>query len=104
MYANQANQRDYDIASSQTTQGEFNRVAAELESLINQRDHDVKNAMAEYYADGSSEEYQGKEQRWNRVAGEVKLIIHTLKGTLSSNDETAGTAMKQAGSAVDNIG
>jgi len=104
MYANQANQRDYDIPSSQNTQTEFNKVAGELERLINQRDHDVKAAMADYFADGSSEEYAAKEQRWNRVADEVKMIIHVLRGSLSSTDETAGLAMKQAGVAVDNIG
>ncbi|WP_197981446.1 MULTISPECIES: hypothetical protein [unclassified Frigoribacterium] len=64
---------------------------------------DVKTAMADYQADGSSEEYAGKEQRWNRVATEVRTIINTLRTSLQSNDESAQTAMQRAKAAVDGI-
>src|SRR3982751_6389317 len=68
---NAADRRDFDIPASQTAQDHFNAVAAHLESLISQRDRDVAMALADYVADGASEEYHAKEQRWHRVAGEV---------------------------------
>ena len=101
---NQADRRDYDVAASQNAQDNFNAVAAQLESLIAQRDSDVKAAMADYQADGVSDEYHAKEQRWNTVAGEVKQIIATLRSSLQSNDESAQAAISKAKSAVGNIG
>jgi uncharacterized protein YukE len=101
---NQADRRDYDVAASQNAQDNFNAVAAQLEALIAQRDSDVKAAMADYQADGVSDEYHAKEQRWNAVAGEVKQIIATLRSSLQSNDESAQSAISKAKSAVGNIG
>lgn len=101
--ANQTDRRDYDLGASSNAQDNFNAVASRLEALISQRDADVKTAMADYQADGSSEEYATKEQRWNTVASEVRTIIATLRGSLQSNDESAQTAMQRAKSAVDAI-
>lgn len=101
--ANAIDRRDYDLGASGNAQDNFNAVASRLEALINQRDADVKNAMADYQADGSSEEYAAKEQRWNTVATEVRTIINTLRQALSSNDESAQGAMQRAKAAVDGI-
>ncbi|MBF4580737.1 pore-forming ESAT-6 family protein [Frigoribacterium sp. VKM Ac-2530] len=101
--ANATDRRDYDLAASGNAQDNFNAVAGRLEALITQRDADVKTAMADYQADGSSEEYATKEQRWNRVATEVRTIINTLRTSLQSNDESAQTAMQRAKAAVDGI-
>jgi ribosomal protein S20 len=101
--ANQGDRRDYDLGASGNAQDNFNLVASRLESLIDQRDADVKNAMADYQADGASEQYAGKEQRWNTVATEVRTIITTLRQSLASNDESAQTALQRAKSAVDSI-
>ncbi len=101
---NNIERRDYDIPASQNAQQAFNVVANHLESLINQRDRDVKLAMADYQADGVSEEYAGKEQRWHNVADEVKGIIHVLRGSLGSNDESAAQALQRAKGAVGGIG
>jgi hypothetical protein len=57
--------------------------------LINQRDRDVQLAMSDYQADGASEQYAAKEQRWHNVADEVRGIIQVLRSSLGSNDETA---------------
>jgi hypothetical protein len=102
--ANDAQRRDYDIPASQSAQDQFLAVAGHLESLINQRDQDVQLAMADYQADGASEEYAAKEQRWHNVAEEVKGIIHVLRSSLGSNDESAAHALQRAKTAVDNIG
>jgi hypothetical protein len=72
--------------------------------LINQRDQDVQLAMSDYQADGASEEYAAKEQRWHNVAEEVKGIIHVLRSSLGSNDESAAHALQRAKTAVDGIG
>jgi uncharacterized protein YukE len=101
--ANATDRRDFDLGASGNAQDNFNAVASRLEALITQRDSDVKTAMADYQADGSSEEYAGKEQRWNRVATEVCTIINTLRQSLASNDESAQTAMQRAKAAVDGI-
>ena len=101
--ANATDRRDYDLAASGNAQDNFNAVAGRLEALITQRDADVKTAMADYQVDGSSEEYATKEQRWNRVATEVRTIINTLRTSLQSNDESAQTAMQRAKAAVDGI-
>jgi hypothetical protein len=101
---NAADRRDYDIPASQAAQDHFNAVANHLESLINQRDRDVQLAMADYQADGASEEYAAKEQRWHNVATEVRGIIHVLRSSLGSNDETATQSLQQAKTAVDSIG
>ena len=101
---NVADRRDFDIPASQAAQDHFNAVASHLESLINQRDRDVQLAMSDYQADGASEAYAGKEQRWHNVADEVRGIIQVLRSSLSSNDETAGHALQRAKTAVDGIG
>jgi hypothetical protein len=101
---NAMDRRDFDIPASLAAQDHFNAVAAHLESLIAQRDRDVAMAMADYVADGASEEYAAKEQRWHNVADQVRSIISVLRGSLGSNDETASTALQRARAAVDSIG
>jgi len=96
--------RAYDVSSSQEVQDEFNRIAGLLESLIGGRDKQVKAAMADYQADGVSDEYQAKEVRWNRAATEVRTIINLLRSTMETNDGTASTAGQRARTAVENIG
>ena len=100
---NQGDRRDYDLGASGNAQDNFNLVANRLEALITQRDGDVKRAMSDYQADGASEQYAGKEQRWNTVANEVRTIISTLRQSLASNDESAQTALQRAKSAVEAI-
>ncbi|CAN5549555.1 hypothetical protein BH10ACT7_BH10ACT7_05990 [soil metagenome] len=104
MSGNSQDRRDYDIGASQNAQDNFNTIAARLEALIDDRDMQVKQAMGDYQADGASEEYAIKEQRWNRVGTEVKGIIQTLRSSLASNDESAAQALQKARSAVDGIG
>ncbi|KTS08759.1 MULTISPECIES: pore-forming ESAT-6 family protein [Microbacterium] len=101
---NQADRRDYSVAASQNAQDNFNRIAAQLESLIDQRDRDVQAAMADYAADGVSEDYHGKEVRWKNAAAEVRGIIQTLRSSLERNDEAAQTALGKARAAVESIG
>jgi uncharacterized protein YukE len=102
--ANQTDRRDYDVSASQSAQDNFNAVASRLEALIEQRDADVRNAMADYQADGVSDEYQGKEQRWHAAADEVRTIISTLRTSLSNTDQTAQQTLSKAKSAVAAIG
>lgn len=96
--------RDFDIPASQAAQDHFHAVANRLESLLDQRDADVAMAMADYQADGVSDEFLGKEQRWRRAGGQTRSIIQTLRESLGSNDESAATALQRAGTAVANIG
>ena len=102
--SNQTDQRAYDVAASEEAQDRFNHIAAQLEDLIERRDADVKTAMAAYAADGVSDEYAAREVRWNRVGGEVKGIIRTLRSALASNDGTAQQALAAARGAVQAIG
>jgi hypothetical protein len=102
--ANQTDRRDYDIAASQNAQDNFNRVAAQLEAVIDQHDRDVQAAMADYAAEGVSEDYRAKELRWKNAAGEVRGIIQTLRSSLERNDESAQDALRKARAAVESIG
>lgn len=100
---NQTDRRAFDLGASAEAQTNFNTVADRLEALMDQRDADVKAAMSNYQADGVSEEYAAKEAEWNRVAGEVRTIIRTLRAALGRNDEAATAALQKAKSAVDAI-
>lgn len=102
--ANQTDRRDYDVAASQNAQDNFNRVAQRLETLIEQRDADVKAAMADYQADGVSEEYAAKELRWKNAAAGVREIIATLRKSLERSDEVAMSTLQRARAIVDSIG
>ncbi|MCL1923932.1 MAG: hypothetical protein FWG15_08815 [Propionibacteriaceae bacterium] len=96
--------RSWDDGSAESAMENFNRVASALESLISQRDDDVRRAMADYQADGVSDEYHGKEQRWHQVAGEVRVIIHSLRSSLEQSRDIASSTSLNAARAVADIG
>ena len=98
-----ADRRSYDTAASGQAQANLMSVVGQLESLISQRDSQVKQAMSDFQADGVSDAYQAKEQQWNRAAAEVRQIIALVRGALQRNDDTAATTLSQAKSAVDAI-
>jgi hypothetical protein len=99
-----ADRRSYDTGASQEAQTNLNSICSRLETLINQRDGDVKQAMADFQADGVSDQYHDKERRWNGAASEVRGIIALVRGTLEQNDATAQSTLQRARSAVDAIG
>ena len=94
----------YDTGSSQQVQGDLAGIVGRLEGAISQRTADVNAAMADFSADGVSEEYRGVEGRWTSAANQVQQIIALVRTTLENNDETATTALTRAGSAVQGIG
>ena len=96
--------RSWDDGSAGQAVENFNRVASQLDGLIAQRDGDVRQAMADYQADGVSAEYQGKEARWHQVADQVRSIIQALRGSLQQSGEIAQTTVSAAANAVANIG
>ncbi|GAA4021632.1 pore-forming ESAT-6 family protein [Streptomyces sp. NBC_01352] len=99
-----ADRRSYDTGASADAQSNIQAVIGRLETVIANRDSQVKAAMADFTADGVSDEYHGKEQRWNNASNEVKSIIALLKSTLEKNDSTAQSTAQRAKAAVDNIG
>lgn len=98
-----ADRRSYDSGASQEVQGTLGTVISQLEGLITRRDGDVKHAMAEFQADGVSDQYHGKEVRWNSAAHEVRSIITLLKATMRENDGTAQSTLSRARGAVEGI-
>ncbi len=96
--------RSWDDGAADTAVANFNQVASQLEALIAQRESDVARAMADYAADGVSEEYRAKELRWRNAADRVKQIIATLRGSLEESKQIASTTAQQAAQAVANIG
>ncbi|WP_445330500.1 pore-forming ESAT-6 family protein [Streptomyces sp. GSL17-111] len=96
--------RSYDTGASSEVQGSLAGVIGQLEKVISDRDRQVKAAMADFQADGVSEQYHGAEQRWNNAANEVRAIVALLRGTLEKNDGTASQALQRAKAAVDGIG
>ncbi|GAA3735539.1 pore-forming ESAT-6 family protein [Streptomyces tremellae] len=99
-----ADRKSYDTGVSSEVQGTLQGVIGRLEQVLGERDRAVKAAMADFTADGVSDEYHGKEVRWNRAANEVRDIIRLVRGTLEQNDDTAQSTLTRAKSAVDNIG
>jgi uncharacterized protein YukE len=99
-----ADRRSYDTGASQQVQSDLAGIIARLESVIGDRDSAVKAALADFTADGVSDQYASVEQRWNRAANEVRSIIHLLRTTMTRNDDTAGSTLSRAGNAVASIG
>lgn len=89
---------------SQQVQSDLAGIIARLEANITQRSGDVASAMGDFQADGVSEEYRAVEQRWQNAAAEVQQIVTLVKTTMMRNDETAGTSLTRARSAVQSIG
>ncbi|MGY0490397.1 pore-forming ESAT-6 family protein [Streptomyces sp. WG-D5] len=96
--------RSYDTGASAEVQGSLHGIIGRLEAVLGDRDRAVKTAMADYQADGVSDEYHGKEVRWNRAANEVRDIIQLVRTTLEKNDATAQSTLARARAAVHNIG
>ncbi len=96
--------RAFDTSSSGQTQSDLAGVVARLEANISQRNADVNTAMADFQADGVSDDYQVVEQRWHSAATEVQNIITLVRSTLLKNDETATTTLSRARAAVQGIG
>ena len=93
----------FNTDSSAAVQGDIGVLIGTLEQLISARDQQVNNAMADFQADGVSEEYHQVELRWKRASGEVREIINLVKTTLAKNDETAVGAQTRASNAVASI-
>lgn len=96
--------RSFDTGVSGQVQADLAGVIARLESTISQRGSDVAAAMADFTADGVSEDFRAVEDRWNRAAQEVRTIIGLVRTTMTRNDETAGSTLAQARTAVQGIG
>jgi hypothetical protein len=99
-----SDRRSFDVGTSQQVQGDLAGIIARLEAVISQRSADVSAAMADFQADGVSEEYRTVEDRWNRAASEVRTIIDLVKTTMVKNDDTATTTLAKARTAVQSIG
>ena len=96
--------RSFDTGVSQQVQSDLTGIITRLETTINQRNSDVAAAMADFQADGVSEEYRMVEQRWRNAAAEVQQIITLVRTTMTRNDDTATTALSRARAAVQGIG
>jgi hypothetical protein len=93
----------YDTAHSGEAQGNLHNVIGQLEAVLSAREAQVKAAMANFLADGVSDEYHGKELQWNSAANEVRSIITLLKSVLGENDSTAQSTLAKAKASVANI-
>lgn len=99
-YSNQQGRNDYSVGASQAAQANFERAAARLEAALQRRDQDVKAALADYQADGVSEEYAGLEKQWNDAGGQVRMVISAIRGSLEQNDDVALAALQRARAAL----
>lgn len=96
--------RSYDTGASGEVQANVNRIAGQLEALIQQRAADANIALSDFDAGDVSAEYSAKEQKWGTAAHETLQIIQLLRTTMAQNDTTAGSAMTRARAAVAAIG
>ncbi|AOR32992.1 pore-forming ESAT-6 family protein [Streptomyces sp. NPDC096198] len=102
--AQNQDRRSYDTGASADVQTSLAGIIGHLERVLTDRDRAVKAAMANFQADGVSDEYHGKEVRWHKAAAEVREIIRLVRNTLEQNDGTAQATLAKAKAAVDNIG
>lgn len=94
MYASDRNA--HDVGASQQVQDDFTNAANKLEAGLNRRQHDVDTAMADYHAEGVSDEYAVMEKQWRTAGDEVKAIIGLLRESLAQNDDIAVAAINRA--------
>lgn len=90
----------HDVGASQQVQDDFDTAAGNLEAALGRRQQDVDTAMADYQADGVSEEYAGLEKQWNDAGIQVRQVINTIRGSLEQNDDVAMTALQRARAAL----
>ncbi|MDQ0647500.1 hypothetical protein QFZ53_001696 [Microbacterium natoriense] len=100
MTGNQIDRNDYNVGASQSVQSNFENVAARLEAALQRRDQDVRAALADYQADGVSEEYGALEQQWTQAGDQVRGVIAAIRGSLEQNDEIALRALAQGRAAL----
>lgn len=86
----------HDVSASQQVQNDFDIAAANLEAALDRRQHDVDTAMADYQADGVSDEYAAMEAQWRGAGNEVKAIIRLLRESLAQNDDIAVATINRA--------
>ncbi|SPF68131.1 Hypothetical protein PROPJV5_1074 [Propionibacterium ruminifibrarum] len=97
---NDADRNDYNIADSQTAGANMRAAAAQLLAVLDSHDADVKSLMANYEAEGVSDQMHQLEDNWNKAGHEVRQIIAQLIGAMEESDQVAQTALQRAGSAV----
>ncbi|MDO5092176.1 MAG: hypothetical protein Q4D79_01960 [Propionibacteriaceae bacterium] len=97
---NQMDRNDYSVGASQAAQANFEAVASQLEAALDRRDADVKQAMAEYHADGVSDQYAQLEQQWNTAGRQVREVINGIRSSLADNDDVALRALSTARSSI----
>ncbi|MFJ2367746.1 pore-forming ESAT-6 family protein [Microbacterium sp. NPDC087665] len=100
MTSNQIDRNDYNVGASQSVQSNFENVAARLEAALQRRDQDVRAALADYQADGVSEEYAALEQQWTQAGDQVRGVIAAIRGSLEQNDDIALRALAQGRAAL----
>ena len=86
----------HDVGASQQVQDDFDTAAGNLEAALDRRQHDVDTAMADYQADGVSDEYAAMEKQWRDAGDEVKAIIKLLRESLAQNDDIAVATLTRA--------
>ena len=99
-YSNQQDRNDYNVGASQAVQSDFQTIAGQLEAALNRRDADVKAALADYQADGVSDEYAALEAQWNTAGAQIRDVIQTLRTALETNDDIATSALSKARAAL----
>lgn len=90
----------HNVCVSQQVQDDFNLAARNLEAGLSRRQQDVNNAMADYHAEGVSDEYAAMEKKWREAGAEVKAIITLLRESLAQNDDIAIGALNRAKSFI----
>lgn len=97
---NQIDRNDYSVGASEAAQANFESAAARLEAALERRDADVRQAIADYQADGVSDEYARLERDWNTAGADVRDVIKTIRTALAENDDIARRALQQARAAI----
>lgn len=99
-----ADRLSYDTGVASATEDNINAVVNRLEQLINDRDRQATQALADFKMTHADDEYRRVENRWKNASQETHQIIHLVRQTIGKNTHTAGNTVNQTRSAIANIG
>lgn len=99
-----ADRKSYDTGAANVTEDNIESLVNRLETLINERDRQAQQALADFKMTAADDEYRKVESRWKNASSETREIIRLVRTTIGHNTQTATQTVSKTRSAIANIG
>lgn len=99
-----ADRKSYDTGAANATEDNVEGIVNRLEALINERDRQAQQALADFRMTAADDEYRKVETRWKNASTETREIIRLVRSTIGKNTQTAGQIVQKTRGAIANIG